>query len=176
MNGAWFDYTAKAALQQGDLLWQCPFIQVAQESLETETRFKAENVHAVVMTQSCDLVLRKDGKPKSETVLLARYLTRSELSAHPKFSQASAWEEARSKGRLARFHVLNKAKLGVGVEDFALVDLGATFNLEFHLVLSAAKENQTRPRLLPPYREHLSQAFARDYMRVGLPSDIPPFV
>jgi hypothetical protein len=26
-----------------------------------------------------------------------------------------------------------------------------------------------RPRLLSPYREHLSQAFARYFMRVGLP-------
>jgi hypothetical protein len=30
-----------------------------------------------------------------------------------------------------------------------------------------------RLRLLPPYREHLSQAFARYFMRVGLPQDIP---
>ena len=29
--------------------------------------------------------------------------------------------------------------------------------------------------LLPPYREHLSQAFARFFMRVGLPLDIAPF-
>jgi hypothetical protein len=32
-----------------------------------------------------------------------------------------------------------------------------------------------RLRLLPPYREHLSQSFARFFMRVGLPIDIPPF-
>jgi hypothetical protein len=29
--------------------------------------------------------------------------------------------------------------------------------------------NQVRPQLLPPYREHLSQSFARFFMRVGLP-------
>jgi hypothetical protein len=29
---------------------------------------------------------------------------------------------------------------------------------------------------MPPYREHLSQAFARYFMRVGLPSDIPSFL
>ena len=29
-----------------------------------------------------------------------------------------------------------------------------------------------RIRVLPPYREHLSQAFARFFMRVGLPQDI----
>jgi len=32
-----------------------------------------------------------------------------------------------------------------------------------------------RWRLLPPYLEHFSQAFARFFMRVGLPSAIPPF-
>ena len=30
-------------------------------------------------------------------------------------------------------------------------------------------------RLLSPYREHLSQAFARYFMRVGLPQNIPSF-
>jgi hypothetical protein len=30
-------------------------------------------------------------------------------------------------------------------------------------------------RLLPPYREHLAQAFARFFIRVGLPVDVPPF-
>jgi hypothetical protein len=29
-------------------------------------------------------------------------------------------------------------------------------------------------RLCPPYREHLAQAFARFFMRVGLPIPIPP--
>lgn len=31
------------------------------------------------------------------------------------------------------------------------------------------QRGQPRLRLLPPYREHLSQAFARYFMRVGLP-------
>ena len=38
-----------------------------------------------------------------------------------------------------------------------------------------AGERGQRLRLLPPYREHLGQAFARYFMRVGLPVDIPPF-
>ncbi len=33
----------------------------------------------------------------------------------------------------------------------------------------------SRPQLLPPYREHLSQAFARFFMRVGLPSPVTRF-
>jgi hypothetical protein len=34
------------------------------------------------------------------------------------------------------------------------------------------QRGRPRLRLLPPYREHLSQAFARFFMRVGLPRPI----
>jgi len=34
------------------------------------------------------------------------------------------------------------------------------------------QRGHSRFRLLPPYREHLSQAFARFFMRVGLPIPI----
>lgn len=33
-------------------------------------------------------------------------------------------------------------------------------------------KQQSRLRLRPPYREHLSQAFARFFMRVGLPTGV----
>jgi hypothetical protein len=47
--------------------------------------------------------------------------------------------------------------------------------LPFPFLSSLAAANGKRLRLLPPYREHLSQAFARFFMRVGLPTDIPKF-
>ena len=34
------------------------------------------------------------------------------------------------------------------------------------------RRGQPRLRLRPPYREHLSQAFARFFMRVGLPMGV----
>jgi len=37
------------------------------------------------------------------------------------------------------------------------------------------KKRENRLRLLPPDREHLAQAFARFFMRAGLPIDIPEF-
>ncbi len=49
----------------------------------------------------------------------------------------------------------------------------------YTLPLTFVRERAARTgeglRLLPPYREHLSQAFARYCMRGGLPQDIPPF-
>ena len=46
------------------------------------------------------------------------------------------------------------------------------FSVPVHLASSTAKRNGKRLRLCPPYREHLSQAFARYFMRVGLPINI----
>lgn len=42
-------------------------------------------------------------------------------------------------------------------------------------LLELARSQNPRIRLRPPYGEHLSQAFARYFMRVGLPADIREF-
>jgi hypothetical protein len=53
--------------------------------------------------------------------------------------------------------------------------------VDFHEVFTVPREflesllaarGRPRPRLLSPHREHLSQAFARYFMRVGLPAPI----
>ena len=49
------------------------------------------------------------------------------------------------------------------------------YSLPLTFVRSRAARTGERLRLLPPYREHLSQAFARYFIRVGLPQDIPAF-
>lgn len=59
--------------------------------------------------------------------------------------------------------------------DVAVVDFRRVYSLPLEYVRNFASEAGDRVRLLPPYREHLSQAFARFFMRVGLPVDIPPF-
>jgi hypothetical protein len=63
-------------------------------------------------------------------------------------------------------------------EEFAegvrLVDFRRTWSMPVDLIRQTA-QSRLHLRLLPPYREHLSQGFARYFMRVGLPSDIPAF-
>ncbi len=49
------------------------------------------------------------------------------------------------------------------------------FGVKLTSLKDLAVRRSPRPRLLPPYREHLAQAFARFFMRVGLPVDIPAF-
>lgn len=52
------------------------------------------------------------------------------------------------------------------------VDFKNVYGIHRSTLNGIIKNLKTRIRLLPPYREHLSQAFARYFMRVGLPQDI----
>jgi hypothetical protein len=56
-----------------------------------------------------------------------------------------------------------------------MVDFREIYSLPFDYLVSRAAQLGPRWRLRSPYLEHFSQAFARFFMRVGLPSTIPPF-
>ena len=45
------------------------------------------------------------------------------------------------------------------------------YSLPKEYIFGFVQSKSLRLRLLPPYREYLSQAFARFFMRVGLPMD-----
>ncbi len=59
--------------------------------------------------------------------------------------------------------------------ELRIVNFRRVYSLPLTFVRQVAARRGRRLRLLRPYREHLSQAFARYFMRVGLPQDIPPF-
>jgi len=59
--------------------------------------------------------------------------------------------------------------------ELRVVDFRAVYSLPHTYLRLIATEGGDRVRLMPPYREHLSQAFARFFMRVGLPVNIPHF-
>jgi hypothetical protein len=59
--------------------------------------------------------------------------------------------------------------------EIQIVDFRTVFSVPFQFITEMARRQSRRLRLQSPYREHLSQAFARFFMRVGLPADIKPF-
>jgi len=71
--------------------------------------------------------------------------------------------------------MLNVSNLPGFERKFRIVDFHQIFSLPIAFLREFARLSGSRLRLLPPYREHLGQAFARYFMRVGLPVDIPPF-
>jgi hypothetical protein len=133
-----------------------------------------EVVDAVILTQSCDLAIRADGGCEATDVLLCPFYAKKDLAHHPVFRKDEFWEEVR-KGRRPFYHVLPECLIPGHEQDFVLIDFHALFTLPVAMVREFVAQAGDRLRLLPPYREHLSQAFARLFMRVGLPADIPPF-
>jgi hypothetical protein len=174
----WYRLVTGNELEQGDILLECPRFVVPAEAL-TDPGKHAVQIHAVdaiVLTQSCDLAIRADGSCKAKDVILCPLHFKEALTkaGDPKYGKDAGWDEART-GKHLFIHVLNRCVLEACPLDFMLVDLGDVFTLNVKLMRSFAASKKSRVRLLPPYREHLSQAFARVFMRVGLPADIPPF-
>ncbi|MDP6505009.1 MAG: hypothetical protein QF886_15420, partial [Planctomycetota bacterium] len=134
-----------------------------------EAEFVWEERDVVVMSQTCDMVA---GREKITEMLLCPVWRRSELT-EGHLSTAKGLESAR-RGNLPGFHVLASCELPDFEREIRIVDFRRIYSLPLGFMRQRATQAD-RLRLLPPYREHLSQAFARFFMRVGLPTDIPPF-
>ena len=63
---------------------------------------------------------------------------------------------------------MNKSDLEGFETEYLVVDFRSVYSVPFNFLIDLAKSRGKRLRLLPPHREHLSQAFARFFMRVGL--------
>jgi hypothetical protein len=93
---------------------------------------------------------------------------------NPKFKNRERWEAVR-KGRVEGLHLLGSLDDPNNNRGSLVVDFGQIFSLPPAYLEKKAEEAGERLRLDSPYLEHFSQAFARYFMRVGLPSQIPAF-
>ncbi len=171
----WFGVVSGDDIEQGDILEGCPVFQPpddltvkATEELSTAT-FMWNERDVIVMTQSCDLV--KGQEKGVDDVLVCVIWKRSELTGH--LAKIEGMEDAR-KGRLPACHLLAASEVSGFEREVRVVDFRKVYSLPVGFVRKRAAMCK-RLRLLPPYREHLSQSFARFFMRVGLPVDIPAF-
>lgn len=122
-------------------------------------------IDAIVLSQSCDLV-----QHKVQDVLLCACWQPREL---PDGLGSVRGLDGIRRGHLASHHLLPPCSLEGFVESVRVVDFRSVYTLPLDYFRRLAAKRGKRLRLLPPYREHLSQAFARYFMRVGLPADIP---
>jgi hypothetical protein len=79
------------------------------------------------------------------------------------------------KGRVEGLHLLASPVNPADNRGALVVDFREIYSLPFDYLMGLAAQRGPRWRLRSPYLEHFSQAFARFFMRVGLPSTIPPF-
>jgi len=169
----WYDDVDDTApLEQGDIVENCQIIIPGAEhyrDIINETKSSkevpVETINGIVLSQSCDI-----RHVKVDSIILCPIWALASCGAFNNPKDTRPREELR-QGKYYAYHLLNKLETSTLPSDFYLVD--------FHFIYSVSKvflmetlKGKMRKRLLPPYREHLSQSFARYFMRVGLPIDI----
>lgn len=158
---------------QGDLLLSCHVPVPVQGSVLKEgdtPSFEIVEYDVIIMSQSCDLVSKK-----LDLVLVCPIWKLSDLEIRDAFIKSSRGKETLKQGNIPGYHLLNRCEIENMLRDFMVVDFRNTYSVPFDLITDISTKQSKRLRLLPPYREHLSQAYARFFMRVGLPIDIPKF-
>jgi hypothetical protein len=168
----WYGVVQAQDLAQSDLFDRCPVFLPRADMVEPweEAAFSWQERDVIVMTQTCDLVPERE---KVTEVLLCAAWSRSDLNSGY-LATPRGLEDAR-RGNLPGYHLLAPCDLADNAREFRIVDFRRIYSLPVAFFRQRADRTGKRLRLLPPYREHLSQAFARYFMRVGLPLDIPPF-
>jgi hypothetical protein len=174
MDHSWYEVVDGDDIEQGYIFNACPIYIIPSKlknplSRKTGTKFRWETRDVIIMTQSCDLVI---GQEKVSSVLLAEVLKRSQITGH--LSTSKGLEEAR-RGNAPSTHMLQECTLPGFECEVCVVDLQRLHSLDLTFVRKRALRTGPRLRLLSPYREHLSQAIGRYFMRVGLPDNIPSF-
>lgn len=102
-------------------------------------------------------------------------LALTEFEKRSEFFKSRKGKEALRQGNVPGYHLLNRCEIKGFATEYLVVDFRSVYSIPFDFLLELIQKRSKRIRLLPPYREHLSQAFARFFMRVGLPVDIPAF-
>lgn len=166
-------------ITQGDIFLNIPIVKVTNSKdifdidnvEEFEGEIEIEYADYIILTQPCDLA-----RPKADlkNVVLCR-IHDVEETQYGKGKLVNIIE-----GKMPQFYMLDKCdsfKYEDG--DFKcnkfnhhIVDFNSIQTIELETLKKYASKVNKRLRLLPPYREHLSQSFAKYFMRIGLPSDI----
>ncbi len=176
MADDWYELIGDDTLRQGDLLERCPIMfppEDVNEVINGEQEIEYGEVDVVVLSQSCDLIA-----DKISIVQVCPYYEIDELEWIKKSNgdkDANKRKESIRRGFVAGYHLLNKCDIESFERNYVAVDFRNTYGVALNFLNNLVQQKENRLRLNSPYREHLSQAFARFFMRVGLPANIPSF-
>lgn len=162
----WYQAESGENLEQGDMLPNCPVILPpanlsekligVKEGDELQVPSPINFGDLIIMSQSCDLV--------------QNHITQVLLCAH--FPASTLGKDKRNsirKEQRPSLHMIEKCEIEGFEFERQVVDFRTIYTLPKDFVVAFALSLNQRVRLLPPYKEHLSQSFARYFMRVGLP-------
>jgi hypothetical protein len=165
---------SEKALEQGDFLNDFPIpippddiYDLGMKEKGIQAKYLVATFDLIVMTQSCDFQKMGD----SESVILCPHEAFLDASKD-RSNKNQLWDQLIREQVISQ-HILNKCDIENYKFEYQVVNLRDVYSVPYGYVKKVASRIPYRVRLLSPYKEHLSQAFARQFMRVGLPLDIP---
>jgi hypothetical protein len=169
----WYGLVGDNSLSQGDIFPEYPLYTPVASAIGG-TDYNADTIPVrrdiydiVVLSQSCDLE-----RPKVRNVLVCPIQEFGQaVDTENSGIKKKDFEQIR-KGYRPAYHLLEGCELDSHEFEAMLINFGMIATTHYDTLKAFAGDSGERVRLLPPYREHLSQAFARFIMRVGLPQDI----
>lgn len=167
----WADWYAQgdAAVQQGDILHAFPVVTPVDLGDDGSYTFATRTQAIIILTQTCDVP-----KAKQRTLMAASVHPYDLLAANTEFDylRTSAYQVALSRGDAIADFLLPPTP---GSElPWSIVHFRDIFVVPKSAVIDTAT-HYPPTRLASPYKEYLSQAFARFMMRVALPSTLDAF-
>ncbi len=170
----WYEIVTDDSLRQGDIFSGYPLLYPDAPPDFIEIYLQGESLpdvpvvpissSVIIVTQSCDLE-NKD----VDTVVLCPLWSRDEVE------KEYGWRKDKlnniRKGREYQWHMINSSDNPD--TEISIVEFQRIYTTSKPALSAFAEKTKQHIRLLPPYREHFSQAFARYFMRVALPDDIP---
>lgn len=157
---------------QGDVFYQCQVPVFDHPNTAT-----LHSYDLIVVSQSCDLAETQSQDPSKLITLcpLQPLLQFLDVTVDSLSNRQRERAENLRRGKHPGFHLLKNPNSDKQWESI-VVRFDHIFTLPRTYLKSHAASAGNRPRLLSPYLEHYSQAFARCFMRVGLPDQhIPKF-
>jgi hypothetical protein len=155
--------TPDEALDQGDLVTECPIPRIDQFDLANPS---AANLalalsRVVVLTQTCNLANNKTPLINVAVVFDARFLVDEGI-----FTTAEIKGNIRSGRRWGLYFLPADAALGLPE---MIVDFRRLHTVKVEHLLALCRAGKRPGRVRPLYREHLAKHFADTYSRIGLP-------
>lgn len=176
----WYEFVEGKELEQGDILERCPVFRPPADMTWSDEKAVPDIgeitvglLDVVIVSQSCDIA--SDQKSVMRLVVLCPVWKLSAVGKDNPFLNSSFGKEQCRRGSLPGYHMIAGSEDPRWSREISVVSFHELWSLPLNYVRRFAASKGLRPRMKSPYREHLSQALARYFMRVGLPSEVPSF-
>ncbi len=176
MDFTWYtELYSSNEITQGDILTNCTlpipnvsiYEAIIQEKEEVDEPIDIKSANLIVLSQACDIL-----NEKIDSIVLCPIWSLDVVIKENEYYKGNKARESLRQGKEPSYHLLQKYESENINMDYSVVDFHQIYTLPKGYLKKIAYALKYRIRLSPPYREHLSQAFARYFMRVGLPLDI----